>query len=150
MTGERGVPSPTTQLSTQRRLCVVGQAQGFRCLPVLAGTEYCAKHHPDRAARRSEQAAEAAKASHATWRPDPELESWADAINWDDEAAIHTFLRETAVLVAKRALTPQQGQVMARLAEERLKGFQKAPALAPNLLVEVARFDPPPGAGARE
>ena len=39
---------------------------------------------------------------------------------------------------------------MARLAEERLKGFQKAPAQAPNLLVEVARFDPPTRAGASE
>jgi hypothetical protein len=58
-------------------------------------------------------------------------ESWADNIRWDDEASIHQFLRETAVLVAKRALTPAQGQVMARLAEERLKGFEKAPAQVP-------------------
>lgn len=148
-TGEPGVSTSPTQLSTQRRVCVEGFARSLRCFPVIPGTEYCAKHHPDRAARRSEQAAEAAKASHATWRPDPELEAWADAINWDDEAAIHTFLRETAVLVAKKALTPQQGQVMARLAEERLKGFQKAPAQAPNLLVG-ARFDPPTRAGASE
>jgi hypothetical protein len=148
--GEPGVSTSPTQLSTQRRVCVVGLAQGFRCLPVLPGTEHCAKHHPDRAAQRSEQAAEAAKASHATWRPDPELEAWADAINWDDEAAIHTFLRETAVLVAKKALSPQQGQVMARLAEERLKGFQKTPAAPQNLLVEVQRFDRPNGAEASE
>ena len=140
MTGDPGVSISTTQPPSQRRVCVVGQARGLRCLPVVPGTEHCAKHHPDLASQRSEQAAEAAKASHATWRPDPELEAWADAITWDDEDSVYAFLRETAVLVAKKGLTPQQGQVMARLAEERLKAFQKAPAQAGTVEVVIPRF----------
>jgi hypothetical protein len=147
MTRERGSSLPASQRSSQRPECEIGRATGVRCaLPATAATGYrfCQRHDPDQLEQRRVQASQAARASHATVRLDPETESWADNVNWDDEAAIYTFLRETAVLVAKKALTPAQGQVMARLAEERLKGFQKVPPPPPTYNVVMTDFSQPP------
>ena len=143
MTPEPGVSFSPSQPPSQLRRCVVGLERGLKCLPVVPNTEYCDRHHPDRAVQRTERASQAARASHATWRPDPEIETWADNITWDTEEEVHRFLHETAVFVAKKAITPAQGQVMARLAEERLKGFQKAPAQAPSYQVVVGDYSRP-------
>ena len=104
-----------------------------------SGGRYCPKHDPARRHLLSDEARTAARASHAP-RLTPELESWADAIDWRDEAGVQASLREAAVLVAKRGLTPSQAQAMARLADLRLRALQAKPVQPPRLLVvEVER-----------
>lgn len=105
----------------------------------VSGGRYCPKHDPDRRHLLADEARSAAKASHAP-RLTPELEAWADSINWDDEAGVHRSLREAAVLVLKRGLTPAQALALAKLADLRLRQQKAAPKPPLPLVVEVQNF----------
>jgi hypothetical protein len=108
---------------------------------VVPGRPWCAKHDPERQAANRENARLAARASHAR-RPDPELEAWADTLDWSSEEKREQALREVAVLVAKSGLTPAQGQAIAALARAAAMRPGKAAKPLPPLLVEVQRFAP--------
>jgi hypothetical protein len=88
--------------------------------------------------------ARAARASHAP-KLSADLEAWADSIDWSEEAGVHRSLREAAVLVLKRGLTPAQVQAMAKLADLRLCQLKPTKPAPPAVLVEVQRFGPPNG-----
>jgi hypothetical protein len=139
MTGQPDASLAPSQQVTQRRSCVVGLERGFRCLPTLPGTDYCAKHHPDLAARRAEQASEAARQSHALFRPSSEMEAWADTIDFSTKESRERCLAEAAQLIAKGGLTAAQGNAIAALARAANTKAEQAPARR-DVAVEVVRF----------
>jgi hypothetical protein len=144
MTGEADVSISTLQPATQQGTrCLGRRRDGGDCgmtPTAVSGGRWCPKHDPARRHLLAEEARTAARASHAP-RLTPELEAWADAIDWDDEAGVHQSLREAFVLLAKRGLTPAQAAAMAQLAGLRLRGFQaKAPPRPGAIVVEVAKY----------
>ncbi len=114
MTPESTTPVPTVQRPVLR--CVVGQERGRQCLPVVPGSIYCHNHHPDRREEQSRRNSRAAKASHTAARPDPELEAWAETLDFSTKEARERGLAEAARLVAKGSMTPAQGNTIAALA----------------------------------
>lgn len=122
--------------------CIVGQERGLRCLPVIPGRPYCAKHDPERKQENRKAARLAARASHAR-RPDPEFEAWAASLvetNWTDEAIALQRLGEAMGHVATGRLTAAQGNAIAALARAaRMKPAKAAPPAQP-LVVEVQRY----------
>jgi hypothetical protein len=122
--------------------CIVGAERGFRCLPVVPGSVYCQKHHPDKRAENREAARLAARASHAR-RPDPEFEEWAASLvetDWSNETVYLQRLGEAMGHVATGRLSAAQGNALAALARAaRMKPVKASPPAAP-LVVEVQRF----------
>jgi hypothetical protein len=124
-TADRAPSVSSTQPVTQPRPasagCIVGQERGFRCLSVVPGSPYCAKHHPDRKAENRENASIAARTSHAR-RPDPALEAWvkSGAFDWTKRRAAYVCLGQVAVYVALGVLAPSVGNSIAALARSRL------------------------------
>lgn len=144
MTGQPTASFPPSQPVSQRIACEVEQATGIRCpLPASGATGYrfCQRHDPQQAEQRRAQARQAAKASHATFRPDPELEAWAETLDFTTKESRERSLVETAQLVAKGGLTPAQGNAIAALARAATVKPEKAPGKG-SVLVEVARFGP--------
>src|SRR5262245_45459640 len=137
---------PPVQHSVQHRpalgACIVGQERGLRCLPVVPGSPYCHNHHPDRREQQSAQNSIASKTSHAI-RTDPELEAWADNLDFSPEKLKQT-LQEVAQFVAKGALTAAQGNAIAALARVATVERSAKPAPTP-VEVVVQRFGPPNG-----
>lgn len=143
MTGQPTASFPPSQPLSQRIACEVEQATGIRCpLPASGATGYrfCQRHDPQQAEQRRAQARQAAKASHATFRPDPELEAWADTLDWSTEEKREQALLEAAVLVAKGGLTPAQGNAIAALARAAAARPAKMVRPTPALVVEVQKF----------
>ena len=141
VTGESAAPFSPTQPPTQLRLassgCVVGQERGFRCLPVIPGSPWCAKHHPERGAENRQHARLAARASHAR-RQDPALEAWAATLASSNAETREQALREAAVLVAKRVLTAAEGHAIVALSREADRRARVAkPASPSRVVVEV-------------
>ena len=91
-------------------------APGERCgmLPI-GPSGHCQRHDPQQAEIRRRQSSLAAKRSHE-WTPDPEIETWAQTLDFDDDAARKRSLKEVAALVARGGLSPAQGQAIAALA----------------------------------
>lgn len=151
MTGEASMPAPTLQPALQQGArCLGRRRDGGDCgmtPTAVSGGRWCPKHDPARRHLLTEEARAAGRASHAP-RPNPELEAWADALDWSDEAGVLSSLREAAALVAKRGLTPAQATAMARLADLRLRGLQaKAAPKASARVVEVVRYGQQNGEG---
>lgn len=141
--GESAAPADAVQPRTQHRpapsACLVGQERGIRCLPVVPGSLYCDNHHPDRKARRLEITRLAARASHAR-RTDPEMEAWADKLDWTTDEQRTQALRDVAVLVAKGGLTPAQGNAIAALARAAAAKPPKTPPAKAPLIMEVQQY----------
>ena len=70
---------------------------------------------PEQIARRSRSAQKAAQRSH-DWTPDPELEAWADSLDFSTDEGRRRGLTEAAQLVAKGGLSVGQGNAIAALA----------------------------------
>jgi hypothetical protein len=103
---------------------------------VIGPSRFCQRHDPEQATIRRRQASDAAKRSHE-WRPDPELEAWADTLDFSTDEGRRRGLTEAAQLVAKGGLSVGQGTAiaaLARAAEGKPKAQEK-----PNrpLVVEV-------------
>lgn len=76
---------------------------------------WCQRHHPDLAAQRSRQSSEAAKRSHE-WKPAPEIETWAETLDFSTPEGRQRGLTEAARLVAQGGLSVGQGNAIAALA----------------------------------
>jgi len=145
VTGEPVVPPSTLQQTLQRgsaSRCLGRRRDGDECgmtVTASSGWRWCPKHDPERQHLLADEARAAARASHAP-RLTPELEAWADSIDWSDEAGVHSSLKEAAVLVLKRGLTPAQAQAMAKLADLRLRQMKAPPKAATALEVVVSDF----------
>jgi hypothetical protein len=143
MTGDPIMSPSPSQPTTLRRPassdCLVGQERGFRCLPVLPGRPYCAKHDPDQLEARRAQARLAARASHVR-RVTPEMETWAESLDFTTEEGRARSLTEVAQLVAKQAISPAEGNAIAALARAATTRVPKVTPPAP-LVVEVAKYD---------
>jgi len=132
---------PPTQLRSASSGCVVGQERGFRCLPVIPGTPWCAKHHPERQAENRQHARMAARASHAR-RTDPALDAWAATLASSRAETREQALREAAVLVAKRILTAAEGHAIVALSREADRREKAAKPTTPaRVVVEVQKFN---------
>jgi hypothetical protein len=84
----------------------------------------------------------AARASHAR-RPDPELESWVDSLDWTSEEGRVPALRDVAVRVAKGGLSAAQGNAIAALARPAANRPTKpVPPTMPTMpvVVEMPRY----------
>lgn len=143
MSGDPLVSLPPSQPASQRPLrreCSHGRENGTRCaLPADPITLLCQRHDPAQLEARRAQASLAARASH-TRRVTPEMEAWAESLDFTTEDGRARSLTEVAQLVAKEAMTPAQGNAIAALA--RAAGGKPTPkAPAAPLVVEVERHD---------
>lgn len=119
--------------------CIVGQERGFRCLPVIPNTPWCAKHHPDRKAANRDAAKLAARASHAR-RRDPELEAWAAGLDLSTGESRGRVLTEAAQRVATGQLAAAQASAIAALvrAAAGKPGTSSPPTAPRSIVVESA------------
>jgi hypothetical protein len=144
--GKSAASSLPTQPPTHPRptsACVVGQERGFRCLPVIPGTAWCQKHHPDYGEERRRHAREAARARIVPPPPvDDELGRWLESLDFTTEAGCRNALVETARRVGKRLLPAGIGREIRLAAADALKSFAgtKTKASRSPVLVEVQRF----------
>ena len=105
-------------------ICIIGQERGYKCLPVIPGTPWCAKHHPDRAAERSRQSREAALARVPEPPPvNDEIEKWLVSIDYDSPDACRKVLREVSQLVGLGKIFPQRAREIRLAAADALKSF---------------------------
>jgi hypothetical protein len=117
--------------------CIVGQERGFRCLPVIPNTSWCAKHHPDRKADNVATAKRAARASHAR-RVDPEIEAWAASLDLSTDEPRRRVLTEAARYVAVGKLSAAQAAAIAALVRAAGKGAPPSPTKPRSIIVESA------------
>jgi hypothetical protein len=141
LTGDPGAFTDAVQPTVQHREapsgCVVGRERGFRCLPVVPGSIYCANHDPDRKDRRRQITTRAAQQSHAQ-RVDPAVILWADTLDLTTDETRARGLTEVAQLVAKGGLTSQQGATIAALARAAAPQHgPKALKQTPQIIVET-------------
>jgi hypothetical protein len=148
MTGEPGVSEPTTQLPSQRRPassdCLIGRDRGLRCLPVIPGTPWCAKHHPERAGQRSAQGREAALTR--TRPPSGFGPEWEDPDFKTTEARI-AFREAVAGARGRKQLDDKASATLLAACDGAMKDEHAArPAKgdAPQapLIVEIQKFGP--------
>jgi hypothetical protein len=143
VTGDASVsPSRSQQrlLQPQQPRCAALTANGTPCgFPPPAGAVLCQRHDPDQAEVRRAHNRLAAHASHIR-RVTPEMETWAESLDFTTEDGRARSLTEVAQLVAKEALTPGQGNAIAALARAAAGGKTPKPAPSAPLIVEVAKY----------
>ena len=105
------------------------------------------KHDPERRHLLSDEARTAARVSHAR-RADPDVEAWAETLDFTTDEGRARGLTEVAQLVAKGGLTPSQGATIAALARAAEPKTTK-PVKAQPVIVEVQRFGGQNGQEAR-
>jgi hypothetical protein len=81
----------------------------------------------------------AAKGSHE-WKPAPEIEAWADTLDFSTPEGRQRGLTEAARLVAQGGLSVGQGNAIAALARAAEGRPSTAPKKPATVLVEVARY----------
>jgi hypothetical protein len=124
---------------------------GEKCgaLPIR-DSGWCQRHDPEQAAIRRQQSSQAAKRSHE-WRPDPEIETWAETLDLSTPEGRARAMTETARLVAAGGLSVGQAHAIAQLARAAEGRPSTAPKKPATVLVEVARYGPTNGReGAEE
>jgi hypothetical protein len=118
-------------------------APGGKCGAMTIGRGgYCQRHDPspEQVALRSRTAREAARRSHE-WKPDPEITSWAESIDFTTPEGRARGLTETARLVAQGGLSVGQANAIAALARAAEGRTGKPPEkVLPQLVVEVPHF----------
>ena len=132
--------------------CVIGRERGFRCLPVIPGTAWCAKHHPQMGAERRRVAREAALSRVPAPPPvDNEIERWLETLDYDSEKGCRRALKELSQLVGRQKIQPGRAREIRMAAQAALQSLYRAtPATEPEPGgVTVTDYREPNGAIAK-